>query len=1090
VEGLPIPIYLCSQEPQLQAFIAGIDISIGISFRYCIGNMEPIQALFLAYLRRLAELARRGDAREESHYGALQELLEGYAAASGRPGVRVTVMPKRTEEGVVIDLQVWRGARIAGYVEAKRPGANLDAAEESPQMKRYLAAFPNVLLTDFYELRHYRRERRERRERPAREEERAVERARIESCLAPYYADPLTEVSGAAAAAALLDRFLDFAAPRPASAAALAAALAHRARFLALAIEGLLAEDAERTSELAGSYQAFAEFLLPGLTEREFADLYAQTLAYGLLAARWQAPGEFELKTVLDHIPRGNGILRDAFRTIALADPRPRIAWIVDDIVEHLAAAEVRALLSRRFDPGTSRDPILHFYETFLAEYDADLRKRRGVYYTPRPVASYVVRSVDTLLRERLGRPDGLADGGVTLLDPAAGTLTFVAEAFHTAVSGYRARYGAGSVPALLRDHLLRHFHAFELMMAPYAIGHLKMSLLLAEEGVPLAPGERFPLFLTNALEFEDLKQSNLPLMAALSRESREAGRIKNEARIAVVLGNPPYSGHSYNQGKSIRALLHRYPEALGRDEGYYRVDGHPLAERNLKWLQDDYVKFLRLAQWKVEQNGWGVVGFVTNHSYLDNPTFRGLRRSLLATFDEVYLLDLHGNQKKGERGAAGGPDENVFSGVRQGVAICLLVKFPGPRRPRRLGAATRAFRADLRGRTEEKLAWLAEREQKTTPWTEIFPCPPFYYFVRQDARREEEYRRGVPLPEIFPRHSVGVVTARDAFVLAFDRRELLDRIRLFRSSQWKILPKEWGLEDRGGFAVERARERAREDVDWQESLTEILHRPFDVRHLFYADYLVARPRRQLMRHMGKPGENLGLVCPAQHKEEPGALVTDRMAGHKAVSAYDVNSLFPLYLDDPLLGRTPNVAPGLLARLGEAHGREPSPEELLGYVYAILYSRPYRERYKEMLSRGFPRIPLTRDGGLFALLAALGTELIDLHLLRSPVLAAPGSRLEPQGSGTLGSGKRWRRDYRPDEGRVYVNPEGQSFDGIAPAVWAYRIGGYQVLDRWLSGRAGRTLGKEEQEAFVKTVAALTLTLEIERRIAEVYEGVG
>jgi len=242
------------------------------------------------------------------------------------------------------------------------------------------------------------------------------------------------------------------------------------------------------------------------------------------------------------------------------------------------------------------------------------------------------------------------------------------------------------------------------------------------------------------------------------------------------------------------------------------------------------------------------------------------------------------------------------------------------------------------------------------------------------------------------------------------------------------------------------------------------------------------------MRHMGKPGENLGLVCPAQHKEEPGALVTDRMAGHKAVSAYDVNSLFPLYLDDPLLGRTPNLAPGLLARLGEAHGREPSPEELLGYVYAILYSRPYRERYREQLSRGFPRVPLTRDGVLFANLAVLGAELIDLHLLRSPCLALPGSRLEPQGSGTLGSGKRWW-EYHPDEGRVYVNPEGQFFDGIPPAVWAYRIGGYPVLDRWLAARAGRTLRKEEQETFVKTVAALTRTLEIERRIAEVYEGV-
>ena len=246
------------------------------------------------------------------------------------------------------------------------------------------------------------------------------------------------------------------------------------------------------------------------------------------------------------------------------------------------------------------------------------------------------------------------------------------------------------------------------------------------------------------------------------------------------------------------------------------------------------------------------------------------------------------------------------------------------------------------------------------------------------------------------------------------------------------------------------------------------------------------------MRHMGELGSNLGLVCPAQHKEEPGALVTDRIAGHKAVSAYDINSLFPLYFDDPILGkkrRLPNLAPGLLQRWGEAHGREPTPEEVLGYVYAILYSRTYRERYSEQLRRGFPRIPLTRDGSLFARLAALGAELIDLHLLRAPALATPRSRLEPEGSGTLGKGKRWPRDYRAAEGRVYVNPEGQFFDGILPEVWAYRIGGYQVLDRWLASRAGRTLGKEEQEGFRKTVAALELTLEVERRIDEVYGAV-
>ncbi|HTQ78810.1 MAG TPA: type ISP restriction/modification enzyme [Thermoanaerobaculia bacterium] len=1042
--------------------------------------MRAASDLFLSYLRNLAQIARRGDAREESYYRALAELLEGYGAATGRPGVRVTVLPKRTEEGVVVDFQVWRGGRIAGYIEAKRPGADLEAAEGSRQMARYLEAFSNVILTDFYELRRYRQGKR-------------VERAALESPLAPWYADLLSEAAGQAEVGALLDRFLDASVPPATTAAALAVALARRARLLGSAIEQLLAEDPERTSELAGFYRAFSEFLIRGLSPSEFADLYAQTVAYGLLAARWQAEGEFNLRTVLDDIPRTNGILRDVFRYIALADPRPRIAWIVDDIVELLATSPVHRLLARRFNSGTGKDPILHFYETFLAHYDPRLRERRGVYYTPRPVAGYIVRSIDTLLASRCGRPDGLADRGVTLLDPAAGTLTFVAEACQRALTTYRERHGAGSVNALIRDHLLKDFHAFELMMAPYAVAHLKMSLLLAGEGFPLAEDQRFPLLLTNALELEDLAQTNLPGMSSLSRESREAARIKNEVRIAVVLGNPPYSGHSYNRSRRLDGLLRGWPDLPGpalpvEDEGYYRVDGEALTERNLKWLQDDYVKFLRFAQWKIAQNGWGIVGMVTNHSYLDNPTFRGLRRSLLATFDELYLLDLHGNRKKGETGLEGKGEENVFEGIEQGVAIGIFLKLPGPR-PSPLG---RAYRADLYGRRTEKLSWLDEHAQQTTAWQPLAPRAPHYFFVSEDAALAADYQRGEPLPAIFPRYSAGVVTARDAFVLAFDRAELVERLRLLRSAQWRVLPAEWGLEDRGGFELERARRAAREDTKWEERFTEILYRPFDVRHLFFADYLVARPRSRLMRHMrvpapGAAGGNVGLVCPAQCKEEPGALVTDRLAGHKAVSAYDVNSLFPLYLYNELFTeRTPNLAPGLLRRLGDAHGREPSPEELLAYVYAVLYSRTYRQRFGGPLRRGFPRIPLTAEASRFADLARWGAELVELHLGRAAALASPRSHLEPRGSGRLGLGKRVLRDYRPAEERVYINAEGQFFDGISPQVWAYRVGGYQVLDRWLASRAGRILGQAEQEAFFRTVTALERTLEIERRIDEVY----
>ncbi len=1044
--------------------------------------MDSRPALLTAYLWAVAEQEARSDAREESHYPALKILLEGVAAAGGRPAVRVTVSPKRTPAGDV-DLQVWgEGHRWVGSVEAKRPGTDLRPVEETAQVVRYLEAFENLLLTNFHEFRVYR-------------EGRLVAKAAVRALLdaAPAWS---TEVPGGGELLDLLDGFLAFAAPRPQGAEALARQLARRARRLAAAIGGLL--EAGESPELAAFHAAFSEHLIRGLTLAEFADLYAQTVAYGLLAVRFGEPADFGRRSLAE-VPRGSGLVRDLLRYLSLEELRPEVAWIVDDLVELLREAPVRPILLRYFHDKRGRDPIFHFYETFLAEYDRELRRRRGVYYTPPELVAFLVRSVHGLLVEDFGWSDGLADERVRLLDPAAGTLTFVVEFLRTAIAAYGEAHGAAAVPALIRDHLLVHAFAFEVMMAPYAMGHLKVHLALAEAGHPLADDERFPLFLTNALDRRELVQSSFPFASALSREARAAGEIKGEAPINVVVGNPPYSGQSFNRFPEMDAWLkagYDTPRG-GWSEGYYRVDGRPLGERNPKWLQDDYVKFLRFAQRKIEQSGEGIVAFVTNHSYLDNPTFRGLRRSLLATFDQLYFLDLHGNRHKGEKAPGGGRDENVFE-IEQGVAIALLVKRPG--------LARRVLHADLHGLRQEKLDWLREHRRETTPWRQIAPRAPSYLFVggESDAAGEAgdaaaaagaAYARGLPLPAIFPLHSAGIVTARDRFVLDLDCRVLKERIGRFRLRAGVINGETGGLEDTGSFQVEEAYRRLVQDDEWSTRFHPLLYRPFDRRTIFYADYLVERPRRAVMRHL-LAGPNLGLICPKQHKEEPGALVTDGLAGHKAVSAYDINDLFPLYLypEPGVLGgqgalttaRRPNVSPRLLAALAAAHGAPPGPEELLGYVYAVLYSPPFRRRHRELLRRGFPRIPFPADVALLAALAALGGELVALHCL-PPRLPSPSAvRFEGRGSGVVGREKRTARDYRPAEGRVYINADRQFFDAIPTAVWAYRIGGYQVLDSWLAGRAERLLTRADLEAFAAAAAAIERTLAIELRLAELY----
>lgn len=626
-----------------------------------------------AYLRALAETAGRGDAREESFYSSLESLLLQYANALGRGAVRVTTLPKATEAGNP-DFRVWDGEeRIVGYIEAKAPTVeDLTAIERSEQLKRYRATFPNLILTNFMEFRLYR-------------DGRPIDRVQIARPFVLQELGRVPPVENADAFGGLLEKFFAFSLPRAYTAEQLAVELAKRTRFLReIVLEELRGEQRRGESALLGFYEAFQKYLIAHLTLEDFSDLYAQTIAYGLFAARtrkafsdsisavqiWSSPKAFareafNRRLAFEHIPRTIGILRDLFRFISLGDPPPQLEWVVDDLAEVLAVADVGELLDRYYREGKGSDPIVHFYETFLAAYDPEERERRGVYYTPEPVVSYIVRSLHKLLTAKFDRPDGLASEGVTLLDPAAGTMTFVARACQEAVREFEGKYGSGGRERFIQEHILVNFYAFELMMAPYAVGHLKMSFFLEELGHRLRDDERFQFYLTNTLEMEELEQTHLPGMASLAEESREAGEVKKRRPILVILGNPPYSGHSSNRGEWILKLI----------EDYKQIDGRPLGERNPKWLQDDYVKFLRFAQWKIEQTGEGIVGMITNHSYLDNPTFRGMRRSLMKTFDEIYVLDLHGNSLKRKRAPDGSEDENVFD-IRQGVAIAFFLKY------------------------------------------------------------------------------------------------------------------------------------------------------------------------------------------------------------------------------------------------------------------------------------------------------------------------------------------------------------------------------------------------------------------------------
>jgi len=532
------------------------------------------------YFKRISDVANRGDAREESYYSSLEELLKSYAVSVGKKQIYITTLPKKTDAGNP-DFRVWDGKQqIIGYIEAKAPAIEyLDQIQATDQLKRYLHTFPNLLLTNFFEFRLYRNGA-------------LIDKVFIGRPYHIYKLKSVPLVENEEKFLNLLEKFFSFSLPKVYDARNLAIELAKRTRFLKdeVIAQELEEEEKKGKGNILNFYKVFKDHLISGLTKEDFADLYSQTITYGLFAARTRTENGFNRKLAYDRIPKTIGILKDVFKFISLGDLPQQMEWIIDDISEVLATTDVYKLLDEYFNKHKGKDPIVHFYETFLAEYDPKTREKRGVYYTPEPVVSYIVRSLHHILKEHFDKKDGFASQSVTVLDPAAGTLTFLAEAAHLAVEEFTSKYGEGKRKGFIKEHILKNFYAFELMMAPYAIGHLKMSFLLEELGYKLQADDRFKLYLTNTLEMEELAQTELPGMVSLSEESHLAGKVKKEQPILVILGNPPYSGHSSNIGDWISKEI----------KTYFQVDGKPLGEKNPKWLQDDYVKFIRFAQWKI----------------------------------------------------------------------------------------------------------------------------------------------------------------------------------------------------------------------------------------------------------------------------------------------------------------------------------------------------------------------------------------------------------------------------------------------------------------------------------------------------------
>lgn len=1104
------------------------------------------------YLQRIESAHRQGNDTEHTHRPALKWLLE-----SLDPRVIATNEPRRIECGAP-DLAITRKKDhlLIGNVEAKDIGVSLDEARKSEQLKRYLPALSNLLLTDYLEFRWFLD---------------GAERARFRIAeIAPD--GSLIPSATMSDAEDVLREFLARDPVRIEGAEELARRLARLTHLIRNSIAA--AFQANTPSEVLKDWRAvFAQTLLPELAEpgkeAEFADMFAQTIAYGLFSARVMSgsAARFTLVEAAKQIPRTNPFLRDFFDLITgpKLEDEPFVGY-VQDIVTILECANMVSILEdfgKGMEGGRRRDPVVHFYETFLSAYDPKLRELRGVYYTPEPVVSYIVESIDWLLREKFDLKDGLADKTkfsfsttrdgkeiqeeshrVLVLDPATGTGTFLFEVIEQIRERFEKKHQAGLWPSYVHEHLLPRLFGFELLMAPYAVAHFKIGLELSGRHLPelwrgtwayqFRPNERVNIFLTNTLEgIEHVTHQAGPL-AALTREANEAADVKRRRPVLVVLGNPPYSNFGrQNRNDFILGLLADYKRGL--------------KEKKLN-LDDDFIKFLRWAQWRVEQTGQGVIGFITNNVYLDGLTHRRMRESLLETFDDIYILNLHGSAKKQETTPEGTKDDNVFD-ITVGVSIALFVKLPASARLPEKGKTKRKLatvhHADLWGLRKNKYEWLNTHNASKTEWTDFQPDAPDYRFVPRNAKYEREWKKAWSIREAFVVSGNGIKTERDRVSIHFSKKEIQNAVQDFRVLEERELRKKYNL---GGDSRDWSVKRAKSDVNSNEApslFVKTLYRPFDVRHTWFSGTskgFIGTPAGSLMRHF-LTGKNIGFVTTRQTKDDFGVLATALPACHKSCAAYDINTVFPLYLyHEPhassqkelmpeMQRRSINLSERFVAHLSEMLGlkftpdnsgdfkKTCGPEDIFNYAYAVFHATQYRTRYLEFLKRDFPHIPITTSKALFAKLCRCGERLAALHsnldsdpdgicynisgnnlveyvVYVPPKSSWPEKKKAPEESQDDLSGKAAKKAKSKEDGfaagsagRVYINAT-QYFEGVLPVVWQFRIGGYQVCEKWLKDRKGRTLTHDEIEHYQRTVSALAETRTLMAQIDSLIEDHG
>ena len=1040
------------------------------------------EAACAAYIDAVNDIYRKGNGTEVSYRDALSPLLRSLLPNRG-----VTNEPKpmeRNKPDYTITTDPDGGLLIA-IVETKKIGAGDLAGKKDSgykeQFDRYKAAYQTIAFTDFLDFHFY-------------DNGAFSDSVRIGEAVDDGIR-PLTENFGKFVA--LIERLGDAEPQTITSPTQLAQLMAAKARLLQVAAQKFLSSGNAKGSTLWELMEGFKRVLMPDTNADEFSDIYAQTLTYGMFAARLHddTPEDFSREEAARLIPKSNPFLRKLFNHIN-SDIEDEIKWPVDDIVRLFAAADVRGIMK---DYGKSKkrsDPMIHFYEDFLNAYDAGLRKDRGVWYTPLPVVRFIVRAVDDILVKQFGIADGIAsrdmvqievtencDTGksltkkvkktvpkVQVLDPATGTGTFLAECINRIYGKFLAN--KGKWPGYVAENLIPRLNGFELLMAPYTMAHIKLDRVLADTGYEHNTDRRFNIFLTNSLEkAKDLGGTLFDIL--LGAEANAANAVKRDCPVMVVMGNPPYSGISQNNGKWISDLVADYKTEPGGTE--------KLKERK-HWLNDDYVKFIRLAQDYVERRGEGILAYINNHGLLDNPTFRGMRWQLLDCFDEIYVLNLHGNSMKHEKAPDGCKDENVFS-ITVGTTINIFVKTGKKKK----GELAKVHYADLWGTRKDKFTYLESKSLSGVDFATVTPTAPYYLLVPQNVAGSDQYQSGFSIDELLPVNSTAVLTMGDSFAVAHTQEELQKRIIDINSKGYKEteLKAKYGLgKNYASFVLGNL------PIDSDSNIVRYAYRPFDDRWVCFSPKTVWRQRKPVMQHIHQHDNIALVVCKHLATNDWNLVgVSDCLVDDCFVSnrTKERGYVFPLYLYHDTLGKVekvPNLDKDVVTKIEEslrasASPREKiTPESIFDYIYAVLHTPEYRERYREFLKVDFPRIPYPTNADTFKKLAKIGGELRETHLMKAS--------LSTSGRKSLANfpidGNRLVEDVRFVNGKVYINDE-QYFDHVPEEAWGMFIGGYQPAQKWLKDRKGRTLTLDDIEHYQAIIPALMRTRALMQKLS-------